>query len=44
MEAAGDHGGREVVRAGDDVGDDFGILGIGDGRLEDTDDGGGAVA
>src|SRR5260370_28592842 len=43
MEATSDHGGREVVRAGDDVGDDFGILGIGDGRFEDSDDGSGAV-
>src|SRR5260370_17945460 len=43
MEATSDHGGGEVVRAGDDVGDDFGILGIGDGRFEDPDDGSGAV-
>ena len=27
------------MRAGDDVGDDFGVLGIGDARLEDADDG-----
>src|SRR4029077_14582387 len=27
-----------VVRAGDDVGDDFGFLGIGDGGFEDADD------
>src|SRR5260370_36104539 len=44
MEATSDHGCREVVRAGDDVGDDFGILGIGDGRFEDADDSGRAIA
>src|SRR5580700_11004897 len=44
MDAARDHGCREVVRAGDDVGDDFGILGIGDARFEDADDGGRAIA
>jgi len=30
----------ESDAAGDDVGDDFGILGIGDGGFEDADDGG----
>src|SRR6266481_7997891 len=44
MEAARNHRGREVVRAGDDVGDDFGVLGIGDGGFEDADDRGSAVA
>src|ERR1700693_4139832 len=43
MDAVGNHGGREVVRAGDDVGDDFGIVGIGYGRFEDADDGGRAI-
>src|SRR5712692_10488525 len=38
MATVGDHGRREVVRACDDVGDDFGILGIGDGGFEDADD------
>src|SRR5258708_15354407 len=44
MDAAGNHGCREVVRAGDDVGDDFGILGIWDGGFEDADDGGRPIA
>src|SRR5260370_19949244 len=44
VETASDHGCREVVRAGDDVGHDFGILGIGDGGFEDADDGGRPVA
>src|SRR6266446_6149975 len=44
VEAASDHGCREVVRTGDDVGHDFGILGIGDGGFEDADDGGRPVA
>src|SRR5437016_14110487 len=44
VEAARDHGRREVVRAGDDVGDDLGILGIGDGRFEHADYGGRAIA
>src|SRR6266446_9910327 len=44
MEAASDHGCREVVRAGDDVGHDLGILGIGDGGFEDADDGGRSIA
>ena len=39
MDAAGDHGGGKVMRAGDDVGDDFGVLGIGDAGFEDADDG-----
>src|SRR3989454_8564914 len=34
MDAAGHHGCREVVRAGDDVGHDFGVLGIWDGGFE----------
>src|SRR6266403_974719 len=44
VEPVGDHGGGKVMRAGDDVGDDFGILGIGDGGFEDADDGGRAIA
>src|SRR5258706_14348635 len=44
VEAVGDHGCREVVWAGDDVGDDFGFLGIGDAGFEDADDGGRPVA
>src|SRR5262249_39924511 len=39
MDAAGDHGGGEVVRAGDDIGDDFGVLRIWDAGFEDADDG-----
>ena len=42
MFAAGDHGGGEVVRAGDNVGDDFCGDGIGHRGFEDADDGGGA--
>src|SRR5258708_32867447 len=38
MDAASDHGGGKMVRAGDHVGDDFGILRIWDARLEDTND------
>ena len=44
VDAAGRHGGGEVVRAGDDVGDELRFGGIGDGRLEHADDGGGARA
>src|SRR5216684_4973055 len=44
VEAASDHGCREVVRTGDDVGHDFGILGIRDGGFEDADDGGRSIA
>src|SRR5947207_9052236 len=44
MDAAGRHGCREMMRTGDDVGDEFGILGIGDGWFEDTDDGGRTIA
>ena len=44
MDAAGDHGCREVMRTGDDVGDDFGVLGIWDGGFEDADDGGRPIA
>src|SRR3984957_17760750 len=39
MDAAGDHGRRKMMRTGDHVGDDFGILGIGDARLEHANDG-----
>jgi len=38
MHAPRDHRRGEVVRAGNDVSDDFGILGIGDRRFEDADD------
>src|SRR5580692_6215484 len=38
MDAAGDHGCGKMMRAGDDVGDDFSILGIWDARLEDAND------
>src|SRR5438445_6669552 len=44
MDTASDHGGGDVMRAGDDVGDDFGVLGIGDAGFEDADDGGGPIA
>src|SRR5439155_24881491 len=44
MDAAGDHSCREVVRAGNDVGDDFGMLGIGNRGFEDADDGGRSTA
>src|SRR5438477_11653121 len=44
MDTTGDHGGGEVVRAGDDIGDDFGVLGICDAGFEDTDDGGRPIA
>ncbi len=40
MDAASNHGCRQVVRAGDNVGHDFGILGIRHGGFEDADDGG----
>src|SRR5262249_48980404 len=39
MDTAGDHGGGEVVRAGDDIGDDFGVLRIWDAGFEDADHG-----
>ena len=38
MFAAGHHGGRQVMRAGDDVGDQFRFHRVGDGGLEDTND------
>src|SRR5436309_13029437 len=41
MNAAGDHGGRKMMRAGDHVGDDFSFSRIRDGRLENADDRGG---
>src|SRR6266481_6111779 len=44
MNAAGDHGGRKMMRAGDHVGDDFGFSRIRDGRLENADDRGGPSA
>jgi len=44
MKAARDHCRGEVMRAGDDVGDEFGFDGIWDGRLKDADDGCGARA
>src|ERR1700739_2212044 len=36
MDAASDHGCGQMMRAGDYVGDDFGILRIGDARLKDS--------
>ena len=42
MFAAGDHGRGEMMRAGDDVGDDLGGDGVRHGGFEDADDGGGA--
>jgi len=39
VDAASDHGCGKMMRTSDDVGDDFGILGIWDARLEDADDG-----
>jgi hypothetical protein len=42
MDAAGDHGGGEMVRAGYDVRNELGVSRVGNGRLEDADDGGGA--
>ncbi len=36
MYAAGHHGGRKMMRAGDDVGDDLGVLRIRDARLQNT--------
>src|SRR5271169_4975871 len=39
MNAAFHHGRREMVRAGHDIGDDFGVGGIWNGRLEHADDG-----
>src|ERR1700752_403269 len=38
MNAAGDHGRGEMMRAGDDVGDNFGVLWVGDGGFEDAND------
>ena len=44
VDAARDHGGREVVRARHHVGDDLGLRGIGHRRLQHPDDGGGPRA
>ena len=44
MNAAGDHRGGQMVRAGDDVADDFRIRGIGNAGFEDANDRGGAIA
>ncbi len=38
MNAAGDHGRGEMMRACDDVGDDFGVLWVGNAGFEDADD------
>src|SRR5580704_14540047 len=38
MDAARHHGCGEMMRAGDNVGDDFGFFGVGDARLEHADD------
>ena len=40
MDPSGDHGGRQVMRAADDVRDDLGIGGIRHGWFQHTDDGG----
>src|SRR5262245_2122540 len=44
MHTSVDHRRVEMVWTGDDVGDDFGLLRIGNRRLEDADHGGRAVA
>ena len=44
VDAAVDHRRRQMVRAGDDVGDDLGLGRVGDRRLEDADDRRRAVA
>ena len=44
MHAAGGHRGREMVRAGHDIGDDFGLLRILDRGLKNADDGSGPIA
>src|SRR5262249_20302168 len=44
MDSPGDHGGGEVVRAGDYVCNDFGVLGIGYARFEHANDSRSAVA
>src|ERR1700733_9717224 len=38
MNAAGDHGRGEMMRAGDNVGDDFGVLRVWDAGFEDAND------
>src|SRR5438270_10492781 len=38
MDAALDHRRREMMWTGDDIGDDFGVGGVGNRRLKDTDD------
>src|SRR5438445_11208911 len=43
MDAAGDHGCGEVVRAGHHVGNNLGLLRIGDARLEHADYGGSSI-
>ena len=40
MDTAGDHGGGEMVRAGNDIGDDFRFLRIRDAGFQYADDGG----
>src|SRR5258708_39802362 len=44
MDAAGHHGCREVVWAGDDVGDDFGVLRIWDRGFDDANDRSGSTS
>src|ERR1700722_13216950 len=39
MDAASDHGCGKMMRTGHHIGDDFGVLGIGNGRLEHPNDG-----
>src|SRR5579885_2863675 len=43
VDASGNHRGGKVVRAGHDVGDDFGVGGVGNGGFEDADNSGGAT-
>ncbi len=44
VDPSGHHGGRQMMRAGDDVGDDFGFRRIGHRRLQHAHDGGRACA
>src|SRR5713101_4673088 len=44
MDTTGDHGSGEMVRAGNNVGNDFSIRGIGDRGFEDADDRGRSIA
>src|SRR5262249_38268962 len=44
MGTLGDHRGRKMMRAADDIRDDFGLLWIWDARLKHADDSGGTLA